>query len=94
MTDQQVTGVLVLAAMSVLFLGVWFFGHPDDRRKNLRRMKVVLRFVLRFCLYMGFYGAIALYIGTRIGGDAGALLALLIMMGGAYLWGKAEEFEE
>ena len=31
MTDQQVTGTLVLAAMTVIFLGVWFFGHPDDR---------------------------------------------------------------
>jgi hypothetical protein len=35
MTDQQVTGALVLAAMFVIFLGVWFFGHSDDRKNSL-----------------------------------------------------------
>jgi hypothetical protein len=45
MTDQQMTGALVLAAMFVIFLGVWFFGHPDDRKNSLRRMGVVLRFL-------------------------------------------------
>jgi hypothetical protein len=89
MTDQQVTGALVLAAMFVIFLGVWFFGHPDDRKNSLRRMGVVLR----FCMYIGLYGAIGLYTGSSIGGGIGALVACLIVAGDLYLWSKAEQFE-
>jgi len=89
MTDQQVTGTLVLTAMSVIFLGVWFFGHPDDRKKNLRRLGVVLR----LCMYIGLFGAAGLYTGSVIGGGIGALVACLFVAGGVYLWSKAEQFE-
>jgi hypothetical protein len=81
MTDQQVTGTLVLTAMSVGFLGVWFFGHPDDRKKSLRRMKMfLLMLVTLIGLAWVAYSVIDLAIGL-VNGTVGADAILAGVLG-------------
>jgi hypothetical protein len=81
MTDQQVTGTLVLAAMTVIFLGVWFFGHPDDRGKNLQRMKMFLLLLVTLIgLAWVAYSVIDLAIGL-VNGTVGADVILAGVLG-------------
>ena len=80
MTDQQVTGTLVLAAMTVIFLGVWFFGHPDDRGKNRRMKMFLLLLVTLIGLAWVAYSVIDLAIGL-VNGTVGADAILAGVLG-------------